>query len=472
MTAKSDYPNLKSEGSDGREIYTVTRLNQEARALLADHFLSIWVEGEISNLACPSSGHLYFTLKDDKAQIRCAMFRAQRRQLTFQPADGCQVLVNAQVSLYEVRGDYQLIVEFMEESGDGALRRAFEALKLRLLEEGLFDSARKIPIPELPERIGVITSPTGAALRDILTVLNRRFPLIPVLIYPVAVQGSEAKYEIAAAIAKADQRGDCSVLLIARGGGSLEDLWAFNEEIVARAISRCRLPIITGIGHETDFTIADFVADLRAPTPSAAAESASPEQNEWMQKFTRLEERLRQTLQTGFANQSKTLHWLIRRFQQLHPGKRLQDQAQRMDELEIRLYRSMKNKIGQLNAKIMTHAARLHAYSPVQLIKILGTRRLHLCHRLISGVLRTIDAKKQTLAGLSHTLDTVSPLATLSRGYAITARQENGAIIRSSKETQVGEIVETRLSEGRLICCVTETRENQDETGTKMKSDR
>ncbi|MGH8547885.1 MAG: exodeoxyribonuclease VII large subunit [Methylococcales bacterium] len=457
---ESELPDPDAFEAERREIYTVARLNREVRALLAKHFLSIWVEGEISNLASPSSGHLYFTLKDDKAQIRCAMFRAQRRRLTFRPEDGCQVLVKAEVSLYEVRGDYQLIVEFMEESGDGALRRAFEALKTRLSEEGLFDPARKIPIPKFPERIGVITSPSGAALRDILTVLNRRFPAIPVVIYPVTVQGNDAKYEIAAAIAKADLRHECSVLLLARGGGSLEDLRAFNEEIVARAISRCSLPLISGIGHETDFTIADFVADMRAPTPSAAAESASPEQIEWMRHYRRLDERIRQNMQSRFANLKKTLQWLIRRLKQLHPGRRLQDQAQRMDELELRLYRSMKNKIGRLDAKIETHSARLQAHNPFQLIKMLATRQRYCSQRLINGVRKTIDAKKQKLTGLGHTLDAVSPLATLSRGYAIACRLENGAILRSSKETRAGEFVETRLFEGRLICSVTETRES------------
>lgn len=454
-----EYRDSTNDATVRREVYTVSRLNREARALLAKHFFSIWVDAEISNLACPSSGHLYFTLKDDQAQIRCAMFRAERRQLTFRPADGCRVLVKAQLGLYEVRGDYQLIVEFMEESGDGLLRRAFEALKSQLAEEGLFDPARKKPIPALPERIGVITSPSGAAIRDILTVLKRRFPAVPVVIYPVTVQGGEAKIEIARALATADRRRDCDVLLLARGGGSLEDLWAFNEEMVARAMSRCSLPLVTGIGHETDFTIADFVADLRAPTPSAAAESVSAQQSEWLRNFVRLEEQLRRILQTRLRNQHKGLEWLIGRLKQTHPGRRLQDQAQRMDELEIRLCRLIKNKIGQLRAEIRTDAARLHASNPLKQIEILGTRQQHCSQRLVNAWVRNIEAKKRALAGLSQTLDAVSPLATLSRGYTITSRQENGAIVRSFTETRIGEIVETRLSRGRLICCVTETKE-------------
>ncbi len=460
MITASDYPGFPTQAAEHREIYTVSRLNREARTLLTDHFLSFWIEGEISNLACPSSGHLYFTLKDDKAQIRCAMFRMQRRQLPFQPKDGSRVLAKAQVSLYEIRGDYQLIVEYMEESGDGVLRRAFEALKSRLLEDGLFDPAKKIPVPGLPERIGVVTSPSGAAIRDILTVLNRRFPAIPVVIYPVAVQGGEAKYEIAAAIAKADQRRDCSVILLARGGGSLEDLWAFNEEIVARAIGRCSLPVVTGIGHETDVTIADFVADLRTPTPSAAAESVSPEQIEWMRNFIRWEERLRQSLEIRFANEGKSLQWLIRRLRQLHPARRLRDQAQRLDDLEMGLYRCLKNKITQLDVTMLAYSARLHGRNPMQRIKILGTRQQHLSQRLIGDVLRTIASRNKDLAALGHTLDAVSPLATLSRGYSITSRRTDGAILRSADETGVGDIVETRLSKGRLLCSVTGTSEN------------
>ena len=258
-----------------RKIYTVSQLNRETGQLLSRHFLSIRVEGEISNLSTPASGHVYFSLKDANAQVRCAMFKNQRRRGGFKPENGKQVIVTAEVSLYEPRGDYQLIVEHIEEAGDGALRRAFDALKLKLSAEGLFDAANKQSLPALPKAIGVITSPSGAAIRDILTVLQRRFPAIPVIIYPTAVQGTNAQHEIAGAIAIANKSWQCDVLILARGGGSLEDLWAFNEEKVARAIATSSIPIISGIGHETDFTIADFAADLRAPTPSAAAEHAS-----------------------------------------------------------------------------------------------------------------------------------------------------------------------------------------------------
>ena len=274
-----------SQAESIREIFTVSDLNREARELLEGHFPLVWVEGEISNLARPSSGHIYFSLKDEAAQVRCAMFKMRNRLLNFQPENGQQVLARARISLYEARGDFQLIIEHMEETGDGALRRQFELLKHKLFEEGLFDESHKRELPSLPTRLGVITSPSGAAIRDILSVLKRRFPGIPILIYPVPVQGNEAPPAIIDAIKTAGIRKDCDLLILARGGGSLEDLWAFNDESVARAIYHCPIPVVTGIGHEIDFTIADFVADFRAPTPSAAAEYISPDQNEWLENF-------------------------------------------------------------------------------------------------------------------------------------------------------------------------------------------
>ncbi|MGA7800973.1 MAG: exodeoxyribonuclease VII large subunit, partial [Gammaproteobacteria bacterium] len=280
-----------------RDVYSVGRLNREVRAALEAGFALLWVEGELSNVARPASGHLYLTLKDAQAQVRCAMFRNRCQFLGFTPQNGMQVLVRARVSLYEPRGDFQLIIEHMEEAGDGALLRAFEALKQRLSKEGLFEEARKRPIPTLPRRVGVVTSPIGAAIRDILSVLRRRFPALPVLIYPVPVQGTDAAPQIAAAVRRASERADCDVLIVTRGGGSLEDLWAFNEELVARAIHDSAIPVVSGVGHEIDFTIADFVADRRAPTPSAAAELVSPDQAEWLAQLRALDARLLQRLQ-------------------------------------------------------------------------------------------------------------------------------------------------------------------------------
>ena len=265
-----------------REVYTVSSLNREARRVIEDRLGVVWVEGEISGLARPSSGHLYWRMKDESAQIRCAMFRQRNRMLNFRPDDGQHVLARGRVSIYEPRGEYQLVVEYLEEVGEGLLRRRFEELKRKLAAEGLFDAQRKLEKPELPRRIGVVTSPSGAAVRDIVTVLARRFPAIPVLIYPTAVQGAGAAAEIASALELADRRSECDLLILARGGGSLEDLWSFNEEVVARAMAAVSIPIISGVGHEIDFTIADFVADIRAPTPSGAAELAVPDQTQWL----------------------------------------------------------------------------------------------------------------------------------------------------------------------------------------------
>jgi exodeoxyribonuclease VII large subunit len=350
--------------SERRNILTVTQLNRETSRLLGEHFLSIFVEGEVSNLSMPSSGHLYFSLKDANAQVRCAMFRTQQRRQAFKPENGKQVVVKAQVSLYEPRGDFQLIVEHIEEAGDGALRRAFEALVLKLSEEGLFDTSTKKSLPALPKTIGVITSPTGAAIRDILTVLRRRFSAVPVIIYPVAVQGDNAKYEIARAIALANEQKQCDVIILGRGGGSLEDLWAFNEEIVARAIYASTIPVISAVGHETDVTIADFVADLRAATPSAAAEHATPDQQEWLSRFIHLEVRLQQQLRRRLSQKQQTLDWLSKRLQQQHPGQKLARNAQRMDELESRLNQAMQTRLLHNKSLVETTTAKLWQHNP------------------------------------------------------------------------------------------------------------
>lgn len=320
-----------------RDVYTVSRLNREARILLERGMPPLWIEGEISNFAAPSSGHWYFSLKDANAQVRCAMFRQRNSQSACTPRDGLHVMARARVSLYEARGDYQLLVDHLEEAGEGALRRRFELLKAKLQREGLFATERKRPLPALPRRIGVITSPSGAAIRDILNVLKRRFCAIPILIYPVPVQGAGAAEEIAATLRLASRRAECDVLVLARGGGSLEDLWAFNEEIVARALLDCRIPTVSGVGHEIDFTIADFVADVRAPTPSAAAELIVPNCQEWIERSQALSRRLTNRIQRLLQNCRATQDWLARRLAQAHPGVWLRHQAQRVDDFEQRL---------------------------------------------------------------------------------------------------------------------------------------
>ncbi len=446
--------------SPPRTIYTVTELNGSVRLLLSSHFGTIWVEGEISNLALPSSGHYYFTLKDQDAQVRCALFRGPARGLLFKPANGMRVLARAQVSLFEPRGEYQLIVDYLEEAGDGALRRAFEVLKAKLAGEGLFDADRKRPIPVPPRCLGIITSPTGAAVRDILTVLKRRFPALPVLIFPVKVQGNEARRDIARAIALADRLQLCDALILARGGGSLEDLWAFNEEIVARAMAACSIPIVSGVGHETDFTMADLVADLRAPTPSAAAEAVSPDGGEWLARCIRLEGRLQQQIRLKLEQQAQTLDYLRKRLQQAHPEKQMQRNAQRLDELELRLNRSVCADVSKRMDKLQTLMAKLDSQRPAQRIQLLETQRGSLRRRLKSAMARILELRRQTLKASGEKLHAVSPLATLERGYAIASRGRDGKILRTIGDTQTGESVGIRLTDGLLIGQVLEKRKS------------
>ena len=433
-----------------RKIYTVSQLNRETGQLLARHFLSVRVEGEISNLSTPASGHLYFSLKDANAQVRCAMFKNQQRRGGFKPENGKQVIVTAEVSLYEPRGDYQLIVEHIEEAGDGALRRAFDALKLKLSAEGLFDAATKQSLPTLPKAIGVVTSPSGAAIRDILTVLQRRFAAIPVIIYPTAVQGSNAQHEIADAIAIANKSRQCDVLILARGGGSLEDLWAFNEEKVARAIAASSIPIISGIGHETDFTIADFAADLRAPTPSAAAEHASPDQQQWLTRFVYLESRLQQHLQRKLQQKQQTLDWISKRLQQQHPGQRLARNRQRMAELESRLQLALQTRLQRHADILAAKTAKLWQHSPMTTINNYQQRQEYLHQRLINANRRRLEQLGQRLFNASQTLHAVSPLATLNRGYALALLLPSGQIIRSSEQLRSGDLVQIRLARGQF----------------------
>ncbi len=439
-----------------REIFTVSQLNREARALLEGEFPRVWVEGELSNLARPASGHLYFTLKDPAAQVRCALFRNRNHALRFRPADGMQVLARARVSLYEARGDYQLIVEHMEEAGDGALRRAFEQLKQRLTAEGLFDSERKRELPALPRRIGVVTSPTGAAIRDVLTILKRRFPAIPVLVYPVPVQGKAAAPEIARMIALASRRKDCDVLIVCRGGGSLEDLWAFNEEIVARAIAECAIPVVTGIGHEVDFTIADFTTDLRAPTPSGAAEHVSPDGVDWLRRFHRLGAQIAGRMREDLGRRRERLAWLTQRLRQQHPGQRLRQRAQRLDELELRLSRGLRAMIERRRMRLDGMHARLLRHLPTPVIDRHQACCRELARRLEGALARRLDHARNRVEALAHTLDAVSPLATLGRGYAIVERPgKEGGIVRDAATLAPGDEVQARLAKGRLICHVT-----------------
>ncbi len=441
-----------------RRIYTVSDLNRAARGLLEGNLPLLWVEGEISNLARPASGHLYFSLKDSQAQVRCALFRNRNQLLRFKPADGMHVLVRGRVSLYEPRGDFQLIAEHMEEAGHGALQRAFEELKQKLAAEGLFDPARKRPLPAAPHSIGVITSPSGAALRDILSVIRRRYPLARVVLYPVPVQGEGAGDKIAAMLKLASARAECDVLILARGGGSLEDLWAFNEEVVARAIRASTIPVVSGVGHETDFTIADFAADLRAPTPTGAAELVTPDTSTWRRLLLEQAARLQQAEQRLLENLRARLEWCRERLGQLHPGRVLRDRAQRLDELELRLRQGMRTYIRHEDARLAAAAARLREHSPAQRLRQASDRLIGLSQRLKSAVQADMLAARNRVALAARALDAVSPLATLQRGYAILSDAADGAIISHVDAARPGQAIRAELADGSLLAEIKQTR--------------
>ena len=436
-----------------RRILSVSGLNREARQLVENGLGSVWVEGEISNLARPSSGHLYWSLKDAQAQVRCAMFRMSTRGLGFELANGRQVLVRARASVYEARGEYQLIVDYVEEAGEGALRRRFEELKKKLAAEGLFDASRKVPLPKLPKRIGVITSPTGAALHDVLTALRRRFPATAVLIYPVQVQGLGSAEDIARTLALADKRADCDVLILTRGGGSLEDLWSFNEEVVARAIAAVKLPIIVGVGHEIDFTIADFVADLRAPTPSQAAELAVPDQLEWRARFTSLAQRLAQTVRRQLTAERRQLAMLEHRLARSHPGVQLRERAQKLDELEARLTRGVERRIAQLKFRLARLATAVAHANPARRLGAARDRWRTARGDLRRALLRRLEVTQQRWKLADRSLQSLSPLATLQRGYAIVMTG-GGKVLTDSGATKPGAELDVRLARGALAVTV------------------
>ena len=439
-----------------RQIFSVSELNLNVRSLLEGEFPLIWVEGEISNLVQPASGHLYFTLKDAGAQVSCAMFRGRNQYLRFKPENGQQVLLRARVSLYEARGNYQLLAEHMEEAGAGALQRAFDELKIKLAAEGLFDDDLKLPIPELPERIGIITSATGAAIRDVLSVLERRFPAIPVLVYPVPVQGNEAAPAIVRTLKLAAKRKDCDVLLLVRGGGSMEDLWAFNEEIVAHAIVDCDIPIICGVGHEVDVTIADFAADLRAPTPSAAAELISPDQQSYIESFAWYQQRLGQLMMEKIRRFKEQLDWLQKGLKQQHPLSYLQQQTQYLDELQQRMSTAWQYTLRDYQNQFQYALSRLALNSPEPQIDSGAEDIYQLLQRLNRSLHQTITSKQQSLASLSRTLQAISPLETLSRGYAI-ATDEDGQAITDAKQAKINDQITIRLYKGKLIARVEKT---------------
>lgn len=443
---------VSSPCSIARDLLSVSQLNRETNQLLSQHFFSVWVIGEISNLSTPSSGHSYFSLKDATAQIRCAMFRNQQNRLRTRVRleNGKMIVVKAQVGLYEPRGDYQLIVEHVEEAGDGLLQKTFELLKQKLAAEGLFDQARKRELPFLPTAVGIITSLTGAAIRDILTVFKRRFPAVPIIIYPAAVQGEQAKYEIAQAIAIANQQIQCDVLIVARGGGSLEDLWTFNEELVARAIFASQIPVISGIGHETDYTIADWVADKRAATPSAAAEIASPDQQQLLNRYGQSEWRLQQLIQQKLNQRQQLLDRLTQRLHQQHPQQRLSRIGKRLGEINLYLKQFIHNSLRHRQDNLALKTTQLQLYDPSNAINRYRQQQHYRYNQLVTALTRRLERHQQHLVHLSQTLHMVSPLATLNRGYTLTYHSSSGTLARSVRQLNVGDVIETRLAEGSV----------------------
>jgi len=439
-------------GSDGpaRKVYTISQLNAEVRLLLERGLGVVWVEGELSNLSQPASGHWYFSLKDRAAQIRCAMFRQRNIAVGFAPRAGQLVLARGRVSVYEARGDYQLIVEHLEEAGVGALRRDFEKLKTKLAAEGLFALERKRALPAFPQRIGIVTSPTAAALRDILHVLARRFAPASVLIYPTPVQGAAAAPGIVAALELASSRAECDVLILARGGGSLEDLWAFNDERVARAIRACAVPVVTGIGHEIDFTIADFAADARAPTPSAAAESVVPDRHTWVAALGRSAHRLEAAMRRELRGAASRLDTALQRLSLAHPGVRLAQQQQRLDDLEQRIAHALAAQLHNKRGRLADAFARLVRHSPDRTVRDLRVRHELIAGRLRHALLACLARAEHRLSLAQRTLDAVSPLATLARGFAIITRPADGALIGDASRVNVGDEIEARLDRGRL----------------------
>jgi len=428
-------------------IFTVSRLNQTVRLLLEREVGQVWISGEISNFTQPASGHWYFTLKDDTAQVRCAMFRNSNRRVTFRPQHGQQILVRASITLYEPRGEYQIIVESMQPAGEGLLQQKYEQLKAKLAAEGLFDQQSKQPLPSPAHCVGVITSKTGAALHDILHVLKRRDPSLPVVIYPTAVQGEDAPGQIVRAIALANSRKECDVLIVGRGGGSLEDLWGFNDERVARAIFASQIPIVSAVGHETDVTIADFVADLRAPTPSAAAEMVSRNQLELLRQLQSGQQRLEMAMDYYLANRTRRFTQLEHRLQQQHPQLRLARQQTVLERLRQRMTYAMDNQLKRSGQRQQRMTQRLNQHSPQPRIHRAQNRVQQLEYRLAQLMSARLSATRERFGNAMTHLDAVSPLATLARGYSVTTATD-GNVLKQTKQVKAGDVLTTRLVDG------------------------
>ena len=444
-----------------RAVFTVSQLTEKLRGLLEDKFPMVWVEGEISNFKVYSSGHAYFTLKDSNAQIRAVLFRNRMRRIRFEPGDGLHVLAMGSIELYPQRGEYQLVVELLEPRGLGALQLAFDQLKSRLAAEGLFDERRKRALPRFPRKIGIVTSPSGAAIRDILRVIGRRFGELHIVLAPCRVQGEGAANEIATAIADLNALGDVDVIIVGRGGGSLEDLWAFNEEAVARAIAGSKIPIISAVGHEVDVTIADFVADLRAPTPSAAAEIVVREKQAIVETVADLRHRVHRALGRRLEHERHRLRALATRRVLTDPARPLRDLHRRVDHARSRLTRAADATFGRAAHRFELATAGLRSASPRARLARDRHRHERVTSRLSAELARVLAEGRQRFHLATGRLHTLSPLAVLARGYSLT-RTTAGAVVWRASQVQPGDAVEVLLDEGRLDCRVTATKEHDE----------
>ncbi|MEQ5808570.1 exodeoxyribonuclease VII large subunit [Alteromonas sp. NFXS44] len=449
---------LFNSPSTSRQILTVTKLNRLARTVLEGEIGLVWLSAEISNFVAASSGHWYFTLKDNKAQVRAAMFKGSNRYVKQRPKEGDKVLVRASVGLYEPRGDYQLVIEHLEADGDGALKQAFEALKLKLQRDGLFDADAKRPVPQVINKIGVVTSSAGAALHDVLTVLKRRSPATEVIVYPTLVQGEQAPAQIIHALETAYHRDEVDVILLTRGGGSLEDLWCFNDEALAHCISASPVPVVSAVGHEVDVTIADFVADVRAPTPSAGAELLSRDQSERLAFVQQKASALSRAWQQQFRQQQHQLAVLQQRLKAVHPERRLQSQSQSLDRAALALSHAMESRIAGYATRLNNLLRRLDRQNPANRVVRLQDRCSQLDSALKKSVQRLLESKNRQLQGQAQLLNSVSPLQTLTRGYSITFADEKPVL--SAAEVSAGDEITTRLASGEIISKVTTVKKS------------
>ena len=441
---------------DEQSVISVSELNKKAKSLLEKGIPKLWIEGEISNLAKPASGHMYFSLKDEMSQIRCAWFKQRQLQNTLNIANGSKMLALGKIGLYEPRGEYQFIVEKMEIAGEGDLKRKYEDLKKKLSAEGIFSEENKSELPNLPKKIGVITSPSGAAVQDILTVLNRRFPIIPIIIFPVAVQGEQAAPQIQNALEKANFRADCDLLILARGGGSLEDLWAFNEEIVARAIFDSEIPIISAIGHETDVTISDFTADLRAPTPSGAAELAVPDQHDWIKSIDNISEKINTIITQQINSKSQLSDWINKRLSQSSPKMTVKRQIEKSNNLKKILSSSILQNLSKQDKNIHQLKSNLNEVSPRLKIHTQLSRIKELNQKITSCSDHLLEGLNNRIKLASKTLNSVSPLRTLDRGYAIARDAKTKNVIMSADNIEIENDIEVKLAKGEIKVTVIE----------------